>query len=91
MNRVPALRNGNNYASLKSHQFFHNFDWDDLYHQKLKPPYIPPEGNMICKKEIEAGLAANQSVDKVIEKNTNKEDQLFLKQNSGKIDWDANF
>ena len=79
MNRVPALRNGNNYASLKAHKFFNHFDWDELYHKKLKAPFVPPEGSIFKKKDIESAMTANISVDKVIEKNTNRDDILFLK------------
>ncbi len=47
MNVVPNLRLGGSFASLKAHSFFKNFDWDDLFNKKIKPPFIPPEENLI--------------------------------------------
>jgi cGMP-dependent protein kinase len=41
-NLVPEQRIGGSYAGLKSHPWFDNFDWDKLYNQEMKPPFIPP-------------------------------------------------
>lgn len=43
MNKVPEVRLGGSYASLKSNPWFQKFDWDDLMDRKLKSPYIPPK------------------------------------------------
>lgn len=42
LNRFPEGRMDGSYASLKSHKFFEDFDWNELNERRLDPPYIPP-------------------------------------------------
>ena len=44
--KIPELRLGGNYAALKAHPWFDQFDWDELYNKKLKPPHIPLKDNI---------------------------------------------
>jgi len=39
LNKVPELRLGSNYASLKAHPWFDHFDWDKLYNKTMDTPY----------------------------------------------------
>lgn len=45
LNRDPTQRLGygghNGAQSIISHPFFGSIDWNDLYHKRIRPPYIP--------------------------------------------------
>ena len=43
LDKEPALRISC-LDSIKSHQFFKNFEWDLLFAKKLTPPYLPANG-----------------------------------------------
>ncbi|KAI9302896.1 kinase-like domain-containing protein, partial [Cunninghamella echinulata] len=42
LDRNPATRLGaGGVQEIKSHAYFAGISWDDVYHQKLQPPYVP--------------------------------------------------
>ena len=41
LDRNPNSRLGSNFAILKSHPWFENFDWNALYYKEIPVPYIP--------------------------------------------------
>ena len=43
LQKEPSTRISN-LKSVKNYQFFKNFDWDSLITKKLKPPYLPTNG-----------------------------------------------
>lgn len=44
--RKPANRLGlNGPQDVKDHVWFKNYPWDDLYHKRIKSPFIPPEAD----------------------------------------------
>ena len=66
LSKVPELRLGGSYHSLKSHSWFHGFDWvihilklklkiffkEKLFNKELRPPFLPPKKKMISDEEI---------------------------------------
>jgi len=52
INKVADVRLGGSFASLKAHQWFDNFNWDDLLDKKLKSPYVPPNAKMMTENDI---------------------------------------
>jgi len=49
LSRVPEVRLGGSYSSLKSNPWFENFDWDKLLERDLKAPYLPPQDKLISE------------------------------------------
>uniref|UniRef100_A0A914KUZ0 Uncharacterized protein n=1 Tax=Meloidogyne incognita TaxID=6306 RepID=A0A914KUZ0_MELIC len=55
------------YSQLKSHQWFCNYDWQELYNRNYKPPFLPTiyhdgdTGNFDSYQEIEQFPPAKQS------------------------------
>ena len=37
--RIGNLRNG--AEDVKTHQWFEELDWEDVFNKKLKPPFVP--------------------------------------------------
>jgi len=62
INKVPEVRLGGSYASLKAHQWFDNFDWDKLMERQFKAPYVPAKEKMISDSEIKKMEAAQKKV-----------------------------
>lgn len=62
LSKIPEIRLGSSYASLKANVWFSSFDWDKLLDKELKPPYIPPKNKMINDKEIEKLISTNKLV-----------------------------
>ncbi|KAI8365987.1 kinase-like domain-containing protein [Radiomyces spectabilis] len=43
LDRDPQTRLGaHGVDEIKSHYYFAHIDWDDVYHRRLVPPYVPP-------------------------------------------------
>lgn len=45
LKKTPSVRLGSSQRggvnAIKSHAFFRNLDWDDLYHKRIIPPIVP--------------------------------------------------
>jgi hypothetical protein len=44
MERVPEKRLGygpGDAEDVKAHEFFAGVNWDDVYHKRIRPPYVP--------------------------------------------------
>lgn len=54
LSRVPEVRLGGQYATLKANPWFENFDWDKLLDKELKAPYLPPQEKLIKDDEIKS-------------------------------------
>ena len=53
--RKPQLRLGaNGIEEIKAHKWFHRFNWNELYYQKMKAPFIPKNKDNFDKKYCEA-------------------------------------
>jgi len=52
LSRVPEVRLGGSYATLKSNPWFESFDWDKLLERELKAPYHPPSDKLISDNDI---------------------------------------
>ena len=71
LSKVPEIRLGGSYATLKSNAWFENFDWDKLLDKELKAPYIPPVDKLVGEQEIQTLESVNRLVEdeiKVLEK-----------------------
>ena len=45
LNKIPEMRSGGSFDSLRKHEWLQNFDWENLVSQKLTPPYTPDVGD----------------------------------------------
>jgi cGMP-dependent protein kinase len=52
LNRIPEARVGGDWASLKSHNWFGDLDWDCLFSKEVEAPYIPPDNHIVSGEEI---------------------------------------
>lgn len=52
LSRVPEVRLGGSYSTLKANPWFESFDWDKLLDKELKPPYPPPIDKLLTDEEI---------------------------------------
>ncbi|CAK82587.1 unnamed protein product (macronuclear) [Paramecium tetraurelia] len=52
LSRVPEVRLGGSYASLKGNPWFENFDWEKLLEKEIKTPYLPPADKLLPDIEI---------------------------------------
>lgn len=52
MSRVPEVRLGGSYATIKANPWFENFDWDKLLEKELKSPYQPPADKLLSDADI---------------------------------------
>ena len=51
---TKRLGYNNGVAELKQHQWFYNYNWEELYSKKIKAPFIPKKGGNYDKKYCEA-------------------------------------
>lgn len=53
--RKPSNRIGflHGAAELKAHPWFSGFDWDSLFHQTMRAPWVPPYGDNCAGKSTE--------------------------------------
>ena len=51
---TKRLGYNNGVAELKQHQWFYNYNWEELYTKKIKAPFIPKKGGNYDKKYCEA-------------------------------------
>ncbi|KAL4510050.1 hypothetical protein ABPG72_010243 [Tetrahymena utriculariae] len=52
LSRVPEMRTGGSYSSLKSHQFFRNVDWIKLSDMNYQPPYQPSNQSYLTTEQV---------------------------------------
>ncbi|CAK56806.1 unnamed protein product (macronuclear) [Paramecium tetraurelia] len=53
LNRIPELRLGGSYQTLKQHAWFKDFQWDVLITKKLKPVYKPSANKIITNAQVQ--------------------------------------
>ncbi|CAD8077546.1 unnamed protein product [Paramecium primaurelia] len=53
LNRIPELRLGGSYQTLKQHIWFKDFQWDVLITKKLKPVYKPAQNKIITNGQAQ--------------------------------------
>ena len=71
LQRKPANRLGLRSANeVKEHPWIKKYKWDDLYSKKIKPPFIPPEGDNFdkkyCNQEEKIGGALKKKYEKFL-------------------------
>ena len=49
--KSPEKRLGKTFGEIKGHQFFMNFNWDDLMNRKMQPPLVPKNEELTLKSE----------------------------------------
>ena len=66
LNKIPEARIKNDFANLKSHPWFDGFPWDDLFHRKVKAPYLPKiqkgSSEAEIKRAIERGISIKDQI-----------------------------
>ncbi|CAK80945.1 unnamed protein product (macronuclear) [Paramecium tetraurelia] len=87
LSRIPELRLGGSYQTLKQHAWFKDFQWDVLIAKKLKPAYKPA-----ANKIVTTGQAQVMKKIPVVEQML-KDAQYFKKSqpNPKDSEWDNEF
>jgi cGMP-dependent protein kinase len=52
LSRIPEARLNGDFSCLKTHSWFEEFNWDDLFDKKIEAPYIPSADHVISDSEI---------------------------------------
>ena len=65
LNKSPDARLGGNFATLKNHDFFYGFEWNNLLNQKIDVPFLPLEGvDFVSDKELKKeALSQKENLD----------------------------
>lgn len=98
LNKYPENRHPNQIQKLQKHEFFKNFDWEELYTGNVIPPYKPvvPEAWDMSDENIEE----SQSWDSVLDIDSEESSESIPEINDDDIedyrdliafDWDRNF
>ena len=51
LRKNPRRRYG--FDEIKASAFFQGMDWDDVYHKRIKPPYVPPSEEIAENFDVE--------------------------------------
>ncbi|KRX03427.1 Protein kinase-like domain [Pseudocohnilembus persalinus] len=89
LSRVPEVRFGGSYPTLKSNPWFENFDWDKLLEKELKPPYTPPTDKLTQDTEIKKAESEKKLI---IDEITHEQKVRTIdKDQSADTPWDKDF
>ncbi|CAD8079837.1 unnamed protein product [Paramecium sonneborni] len=89
LSRVPEVRLGGSYASLKGNPWFENFDWEKLLEKEIKTPYLPPADKLLPELEIKSLESNGKMIEEEI-----KQEQAVRQidgQNQGDQGWEKDF
>lgn len=92
LSKNPAMRTGGSVVNLKSHPWFHGFNWDGLINRQLPTPYKPRLPDIT--REIQAALKLNKEIDEVITREELLDDSPPTKSrrpNNIPENWDQDF
>jgi len=67
LSKVPEVRLGGSFATLKANAWFEKFDWDKLLDKELKAPYCPPAEKLMSDQDMKKQETLNKKVVKEIE------------------------
>ncbi|CAD8086133.1 unnamed protein product [Paramecium sonneborni] len=87
LNRIPELRLGGSYQTLKQHVWFQDFQWENLIAKKIKPVYKPGANKIITNGQV-------QVMKKIpLYEQMHKDAQYFIKSqpNPKDSEWDYEF
>jgi cGMP-dependent protein kinase len=91
INKVPEVRLGGAYASLKAHPWFDNFDWDKLLDKQLPTPYLPPKEKMISDGDVRKMENAGKKVIDEIDADLKGNFKKYKKDQARDQNWDKAF
>lgn len=91
INKVPEVRLGGAYASLKAHPWFDNFDWDKLLDKQLPTPYVPPKEKMISDNDVKKMDNAGKKVIDEIDADLKGNFKKYKKDQARDQNWDKAF
>lgn len=66
LSKNPAMRTGGSVANLKSHPWFHGFNWDALTNRQMATPYKPRLPDLT--REIQTALKLSKDINEIITK-----------------------
>ncbi|CAD8175540.1 unnamed protein product [Paramecium octaurelia] len=89
LSRVPEVRLGGSYASLKGNPWFENFDWEKLLEKEIKTPYLPPADKLLPELEIKSLEQNGKMVEEEIKQEQNV--RQMDGQNQGDQGWEKDF
>jgi cGMP-dependent protein kinase len=91
LSKNPAMRTGGSVNNLKSHPWFHGFNWDALVNRQLPTPYKPRLPDLT--REIQSALKAARDVNEVITKEEASDEPAGKARRPNNVpeNWDQDF
>ena len=91
LSKNPAMRTGGSVNNLKSHPWFHGFNWDGLVNRQLPTPYKPRLPDLT--REIQSALKAARDVNEVITKEEASDEPAGKARRPNNVpeNWDQDF
>jgi len=91
LSKVPEVRLGGSFATLKANIWFEKFDWDKLMDKELKVPYIPTAEKLMSEKDLQKQESLGKKVIKEIEDDEKANPKKFSKTTASVPNWDKDF
>ncbi|CAD8120025.1 unnamed protein product [Paramecium sonneborni] len=89
MNKIPEVRLGGSYTTLKSHTWFKDFDWEKLMTKSLKAPLLPGKDKVMTPAQIQSAQSRAVTVHDQIQKDTQGQKKVFA--TAKDAEWDSAF
>ncbi|CAK67015.1 unnamed protein product (macronuclear) [Paramecium tetraurelia] len=89
MNKIPEVRLGGSYSTLKSHVWFKDYDWEKLLNKSLKAPLLKGKDNVMTSAQIQSAQQKAISVYDQIQKDTQGEKKVLA--SAKDAEWDSVF
>ncbi|CAD8190052.1 unnamed protein product [Paramecium octaurelia] len=89
MNKIPEVRLGGSYTTLKSHAWFKDFDWEKLLTKSLKAPLMPGKDKIMTPAQIQTAQQRGVQVHDQIQKDTSGQKKVLA--SAKDAEWDSVF
>ncbi|KAM3128079.1 hypothetical protein pb186bvf_019842 [Paramecium bursaria] len=89
LNKIPEIRLGGSYTTIKANPWFKDLSWDQLLQKKLKAPFQPPKDKLITPEQVRQLGAKNTSVLEQIKVDTAGSKKVFATEKDA--EWDHIF
>ncbi|OMJ75567.1 hypothetical protein SteCoe_25263 [Stentor coeruleus] len=91
LSKNPAMRTGGSINNLKSHPWFHGFNWDALINRQMPTPYKPRLPDLT--REIQSAMKSSRDINEIITKEESADEPPSSKNRRANIpeNWDQDF
>jgi cGMP-dependent protein kinase len=91
LSKNPAMRTGGSINNLKSHPWFHGFNWDALINRQMPTPYKPRLPDLT--REIQSAMKNSRDINEIITKEESTDEPPSSKNRRANIpeSWDQEF